>query len=100
MALLLRRAQGNRPGDWNDDDYDVMSNQMAVGRIYRRTGGPPEAPAWVWSILNVHAGPGIMVSSGSVQTLDDAKAEFAKNWRKWLAWAGLMERPAAATKED
>jgi hypothetical protein len=30
MALLLRRAQGNRPGDWTDDEYDIMSNQMAV----------------------------------------------------------------------
>ena len=39
-------------------------------------------------------------SSGSVQTLEGAKAEFAKNWRKWLAWAGLMERPITAAKED
>jgi hypothetical protein len=95
MALVLRKAQGNRPGDWNDDDYDVMSNKMAVGRKYRRTGGPPDTPAWVWSILNVHAGPGIMISNGVVNTLDEAKAELAKNWRKWLAWAGLHDDPPA-----
>ena len=62
---------------------------MAVGRIYRRTGGLAEAPAWVWTILNVHAGPGIMMSNGVVNTLDEAKAELAKNWRKWLVWVGF-----------
>jgi hypothetical protein len=56
MALILRKAQGNRPGDWNEDDYDVMSGRMTVGRIYRRTGSPPNAPTWTWVIQNVHAG--------------------------------------------
>jgi hypothetical protein len=32
MALILRKAQGNWPGDWNDDDYDVMSNKVIQAR--------------------------------------------------------------------
>jgi hypothetical protein len=32
-----------------------------------------------------------MKLSAITNTLEDAKAELAFNWRKWLAWANLKE---------
>jgi hypothetical protein len=33
-ALILKRAAASRPsGEWNDDDYDVLADGIAVGRI-------------------------------------------------------------------
>ena len=90
MALVLRRPQGNRPGDWNDDDYDLMWNGRAVGRIYRRLSAGADALPWFWSVLII--APGI-TRSGLAGTLDEAKAAFAESWRKWLATAGLPDDP-------
>jgi hypothetical protein len=33
--LRLRHASKRQGGKWSDDDYDVMSGDVAVGRIYR-----------------------------------------------------------------
>ena len=46
---------------------------------------------WYWAINGVHAGPSVIKKDGRTATLDEAKAEFAKNWHAWLAWAGLKE---------
>jgi hypothetical protein len=64
---------------------------MLLGRMYRRGGSSDGAFPWVWSIDGLQASPGVMVTAGSVDTLEEAKAEIAKNWRKWLAWAALQE---------
>jgi hypothetical protein len=34
-ALILKRASASRrpSGEWNDDDYDVLANDVVVGRI-------------------------------------------------------------------
>jgi hypothetical protein len=33
--LFLKRASASRPsGQWRDDDYDVLENGVAVGRIF------------------------------------------------------------------
>ena len=90
MALTLRKAQGNRPGDWKDDDYDVMWDGQAVGRIYRRSSAGAAALPWFWSVLII--APGI-TRSGLAATLDQAKAAFAESWSKWLASSGLHEDP-------
>ena len=91
MPLTLRSAQRTRPGESDKDDYEVLSGRMPLGRIYRRSGPSGHAFPWVWSIDAVQASPGVMVTAGSVNTLEEAKAEVAKNWRKWLAWAALQE---------
>lgn len=31
MTLILRRAQGHRPGHWGPDDYDVFDGEREVG---------------------------------------------------------------------
>jgi hypothetical protein len=34
-ALILKRASASRPsGEWNDDDFDVLTDGVVVGRIY------------------------------------------------------------------
>ena len=34
--LILKRASASRPsGEWNDDDYDVLSDGVVVGRIMK-----------------------------------------------------------------
>ena len=85
MTLRLRKAKDNRPGppEWSDEDYDVTWTGQAVGRIYRRSGAADEAQSWFWSIL-IAAAPGI-TTNGLAETLDEAKAELAKNWRMGLA---------------
>jgi hypothetical protein len=91
MALILRKAQGSRPGDWGPDDYDVKSGEFTVGRIYRMSNMAPPQPSWLWAINGVHGAHGVMTSTGQTQTREDAMEQFAMNWRKWLAWAGLQE---------
>jgi hypothetical protein len=34
-SLLLPHASRRRPGGWHQDDYDVMSGDRAIGRIFR-----------------------------------------------------------------
>ena len=82
---MLHKVKGER------DDYDVMSGSMPVGRIYRRPSAGPDTPQWAWSITGVKDGPSAMVLGGAKHTLDEAKAELAKNWQEWLAWATLLE---------
>jgi hypothetical protein len=40
--LVLERASASRPsGEWNDDDFDVLADEVVVGRIFkapRKTG--------------------------------------------------------------
>jgi hypothetical protein len=38
--LILKRAKFSRPsGQWQDEDYDVLADGKAVGRIYGRCRG-------------------------------------------------------------
>jgi hypothetical protein len=39
--LILRRASASRPsGEWNDDDFDVLADGEAVGRIFNANAAP------------------------------------------------------------
>jgi hypothetical protein len=41
VYLILKRASPSRPsGEWNDDDYDVICNGVAVGRIMKVHAAP------------------------------------------------------------
>src|SRR5262249_7948314 len=90
--LVLRHARKRRGLARGQDDYDVMSGERVIGRIFRRSVGvPPERP-WMWCIS------GVIVSSnhGFAATLDEAKAAFAATWRAWLARTDRT-RPRKAT---
>jgi hypothetical protein len=82
-AFRLRHASKHVSGTWAADDYDVMSGDRVVGRIFRSHFGPKDKP-WMWAM------PGVVVMSdlanhGYAPTLKEAKAAFAEHWRKWMA---------------
>jgi hypothetical protein len=54
MPLILKRASASRPsGQWNDDDYDVLADGVAVGRIFKAAASPVGTP-WMWTLINGH----------------------------------------------
>ena len=80
MTLLLRKqhAQAKTEGwelfDWPDDDYSIVDDTI-VGRIYRQLiHGEPK---WLWFLQTDPAPP---PNSGMADTLDEAKAAFAKRY--------------------
>lgn len=80
MALLLRkqraqdRIEGREPFDWPDDDYAIV-DETRVGRIYtQRIHGELK---WLWFLQTDPAPP---PNSGMADTLDDAKAAFARRY--------------------
>jgi hypothetical protein len=49
--LTLKRASASRPsGEWSDDDYDVLAEGKAVGRIFK-VHAAPEGTPWMWTLL-------------------------------------------------
>jgi hypothetical protein len=87
MPLVIRRASISRP---SSDDYDIVSGELALGRVYRVEIARGET-AWRWHLRAI-SGPATEVrTSGHEPDLDTAKAAIAANWRKWLELAGLSE---------
>ena len=73
-SLILKRASTSRPsGEWSDDDYDVLTNSVVVGR----TAAPVGAP-WLWTMLFDYRWP----THGYAATREAAMAAFAKSWRR------------------
>ena len=89
MALRLRPQKRVTPVYRDLADYAVLSRELVIGRIYEdRTA--PDNLRWCWTLNGVQA-PQIVTTSGKVATLEQAKAQLAAQWQKWLAWAGLQE---------
>ena len=72
--------------DKDRPDYTVYCGGWAIGRIYATRGGPDHL-RWFWS-LTVNPP---MARSDRVATLEEAKAQLAKSWDAWKAWAKLKE---------
>jgi hypothetical protein len=79
MPLVLRRARDGRASAGTPDDYDVLDDTRAIGRIFRSNSAPADWP-WMWTITGAVVAPRL-TSHGFCATLDDAKAAFAKTWR-------------------
>ena len=89
MTLLLRkssaqaRIEGWESGNWPDDDYAVVDNTI-VGRIYREM--ILGEPKWRWFLQCIpEAGPERPIpppNQGMADTLDEAKAAFAKRYEE------------------
>jgi hypothetical protein len=80
-SLTLKRAKLSRPsGQWQDEDYDVLTDGKVVGRIYE--DDPLALPdiRWFWSIMIVPATPG--VTNGTAATREEAKAAFRAAWER------------------
>jgi hypothetical protein len=76
MTLILRRMraqdriEGREPVDTGEDDYAVV-DEARIGRIYHGV------MKWRWFL---HSEPAPPPNSGIADTLDEAKAAFAKRY--------------------
>jgi hypothetical protein len=77
VTLILRGAQGRRPGTWGPDDYDVFDGNREVGRI-RRMDAATEL--WWWGVS-------FMItrrkSYGTAGSREEAMAAFKAEYEKW-----------------
>ncbi len=79
-CLLLKRAARSRlSGEWNDDDFDVLSDGEAVGRIFKANATPVGWP-WMWTLIFPHH-EGRSPTHGYEAMREAAMAAFAKSWR-------------------
>jgi hypothetical protein len=79
--LILRRASASRPsGEWNDDDFDVLADGEAVGRIFNANAAPVGSP-WMWALTFPHQ-EGRTATYGYAATREAAMAALAKSWRR------------------
>jgi len=76
-TLSLHHGSTRSSGTFGPDDYDVMSGNRIIGRIFKpRAGAPPDRP-WEWAITGAVVMPHLS-SHGFCASLEEAKAEFAK----------------------
>jgi hypothetical protein len=76
--LSLKRASASRPsGQWNDDNYDVLTDNVVIGRIFKPDAAPVGMP-WRWTMLFDYRWP----THGYEATREAAMAAFAKSWRR------------------
>jgi hypothetical protein len=78
--LILKRASASRPsGEWNEEDFDVLANGVAVGRIFNANAAPVGSP-WMWTLIFPHH-EGRSPTHGYEATREAAMAAFARSWR-------------------
>ena len=79
--LILKRASSSRPsGQWNDDDFNVLSDGEVVGRIMTANAAPVGSP-WLWTLAFGHHADRTP-THGYAATCEAAMAAFAKSWRR------------------
>jgi hypothetical protein len=79
--LVLRRASASRlSGEWSDDDYDVLAEDIVVGRIMKAAAAPVGQP-WLWTLAYGHH-EDRTPTHGHEPTREAAMAAFAKSWRR------------------
>jgi len=79
--LVLKRASASRlSGEWSDDDYDVLSDGIVVGRIMKAAAAPVGQP-WLWTLASGHH-EDRTPTHGYEATREAAIAAFAKSWRR------------------
>ena len=81
MKLVLKRASASRSsGEWNDDDFDVLTDGVVVGRIMKAAAAPISQP-WLWTLaFGQHEDR--TPTHGYAATREAAMAAFAKSWRR------------------
>jgi hypothetical protein len=87
--LTLRRPRDGRATAGNPDDYDVMSGDRAIGRIFRSNSAPQDRP-WMWTITGAVVMPRLP-SHGFSATLKRGQDGVCDTWHRWLALTGSGE---------
>ena len=62
------------PGQWSDDDYDVLENGVIISHIFKVPIAPAERP-WMWA-------SGHKAAHSYEPTRATAMTAFAKSWRR------------------
>ena len=79
--LALKRASASRPsGEWAEDDFDVLADDDAVGRIMKAAAAPA-GQSWMWTLAFEHHNDRTL-THGYAATREAAMAAFAKSWRR------------------
>ena len=92
--LILKRASISRPsGEWNDDDFDVLSDGEVVGRIMKANAAPVGSP-WMGTLAFGYRRDRAP-NHGYTATREAAMAAFAKE----LA-AGVTLGPSDALSRE
>jgi hypothetical protein len=79
--LILKRAPASRPpGEWGDDDFDVLANGEVVGRIFKANAAPVGSP-WMRAFMFPHQ-ERRSPTHGYAAAREEAMAAFAKSWRR------------------
>ena len=80
-SLILEHADAFRPsGEWRDDDYDVLADDIVVGRIMKTAAAPVGQP-WLWTVA-FERHEDRTPTHGHKSTREAAMAAFAKSWRR------------------
>jgi hypothetical protein len=80
-SLILEHADAFRPsGEWRDDDYDVLADDIVVGRIMKTAAAPVGQPR-LWTIA-FERHEDRTPTHGHKSTREAAMAAFAKSWRQ------------------
>jgi hypothetical protein len=91
-TLILKRASTSRPsGEWNDDDYDVLTDGAVIGRILKVHAAPVGSP-WMWTLAFGHH-EDRTPTHGYEATREAAMNAFAKSWRR--EWTNITKKGAA-----
>ena len=78
QVSVVKRASISRPsGEWNDDDFDVLSDGEVVGRIMKANAAPVGSP-WLWTLAFGHHEDRTH-RHGYAATREAAMAAFAKS---------------------
>jgi hypothetical protein len=79
--LVVKRAAISRAaGEWRADDYDVLADDVAVGRIFKAQAAPIGTP-WLWTLAH-RQDEARTPPRGYELTREAAMAAFAKSWRR------------------
>jgi hypothetical protein len=88
--LILKRASASRSsGEWNDDDFDVVSDGAVVGRVFK-VHAAPEGTPWMWTLAFGHH-EDRTPTHGYEPTREAAMAAFAKSWRRQSSIAPVWQ---------
>ena len=85
-----RCARPSSPGERAADDYQVIWDELSIGRILKQPGVPPGRPNWFWGVHFPHK-PQPAGHRGLCRGLEECKKSFR------LAWSALYRD---LTEED
>jgi hypothetical protein len=81
MTLILKRAStSHSSGEWSNDNYDVLAEDVVVDRTMKAAAAPEGTP-WLWTLaFGQHEDR--WPTHGYEPTREAAMAAFAKSWRR------------------